>query len=88
MPASWEYARAIHLCRREIAFLKAARRRHHQCGTFTVDEDIALRRKIREHRRGLAVFIPAYRLAVALEANFQRKFYPFHLFLVVRCCCI
>ena len=68
--SSSELAEGIHL----------ARRRHVQCGTWSVDEDLALRRTIRLCRRALTVFLPAYEVTLAREANFQRKLYSFHLF--------
>ncbi|KAI4906790.1 hypothetical protein J4E90_010250 [Alternaria incomplexa] len=73
--SSSELAEGIHLARREefqLRFAHAARRRHVQCGTWSVDEDLALRRTIRLCRRALAVFLPAYEVTLAREANFQQ----------------
>ncbi|KAI4660121.1 uncharacterized protein J4E79_005925 [Alternaria viburni] len=70
--SSSELAEGIHLARRELRFAHAARRRHVQCGTWSVDEDLALRRTIRLCRRALAAFLPAYWVALELEANFQQ----------------
>ncbi|KAI4676352.1 uncharacterized protein J4E88_007267 [Alternaria novae-zelandiae] len=70
--SSSELAEGIHLARRELRFAHAARRRHVQCGTCSVDEDLALRRTIRLCRRALAVFLPAYEVILEREANFQQ----------------